>query len=84
MGLFTKKQREQEPADEDLTYFTASKALEFRIKAREVFAELGYEVEISADHATDSAGRGYGFWNVAANCHNAPETPLAGHHPPTP
>ena len=74
MGLFKKKQREQEPADEDLTFFTVSKAQEFRVMAREVFAELGYEVQINPDHAVDSAGRRYGFWNVAANCHNAPES----------
>lgn len=73
MGLFKKKSSVAEPADEDLTFFTASKANEFRALAREVFAELGYEVQINPDHAIDADGRGYGFWNVAANCHAQPE-----------
>jgi hypothetical protein len=39
-----------------------------------VFAELGFEVQIHPDDAPDAEGRGYGFWNVAANCHNQPES----------
>lgn len=74
MGFFKKKSSRQEVADEDLTFFTVSEAQEFRTMAREVFAELGYEVQIHPDHATDAAGRGYGFWNVAASCHNGPES----------
>ncbi|MFJ5956575.1 hypothetical protein ACIQC5_11535 [Paenarthrobacter sp. NPDC092416] len=71
MGLFKKKQHEQEPTDEELTFFSVSEAQEFRSMVRVVFAELGYEVQINADHALDADGRGFGFWNVAANCHNA-------------
>ncbi|MET4538312.1 hypothetical protein ABIE37_000067 [Arthrobacter bambusae] len=74
VGLFKKKKPEQEPADGDLSFFTVSKAREFRILAREVFGELGYEVQIYSDHALDAAGRGYGFWNVAASCHSLPES----------
>ncbi|WP_458106750.1 hypothetical protein M1D51_12605 [Arthrobacter sp. R3-55] len=60
--------------DEELTFFTVSEAQRFRTTVREVFAELGYEVQINADHALDADGRGYGFWNVAANCHSPPES----------
>ncbi|MFK0005089.1 hypothetical protein [Paenarthrobacter sp. NPDC090522] len=51
-----------------------SEAQRFRTTVREVFAELGFEVQINADHALDAEGRGYGFWNVAANCHSAQES----------
>ncbi|SCZ56268.1 hypothetical protein SAMN02799638_01772 [Arthrobacter sp. UNCCL28] len=74
VGFFKKKRPEQEPSDEDLSFFTVSEAQRFRTTIREVFGELGYEVHIFSDHAVDAAGRGYGFWNVAASCHNRPES----------
>ncbi|MCQ1955735.1 hypothetical protein NNX39_04345 [Arthrobacter sp. zg-Y826] len=42
--------------------------------AREVFAELGLEVGIHPDHAVDSSGRKYGFWNIAATCNTEPRS----------
>ncbi|UWX96880.1 hypothetical protein N2K95_14775 [Arthrobacter zhaoxinii] len=53
---------------------SASTAHEFRMLAREVFAELGLEVGIYPDHAEDSSGRKYGFWNIAAICNPEPRT----------
>lgn len=73
-GHTTDQKPRPEPSDVDLTFFTVAKADEFRGLAREVFAELGFEVQVHPDHAIDAEGRGYGFWNVAANCHNQPES----------
>lgn len=35
---------------------------------------MGFEVEIHPDHAMDSAGRKFGFWNIAAVCSKEPQT----------
>lgn len=74
VGLFKKKSSPKEAIDEDLSFFTVSEAQKFRTLAREIFAELGYEVQLYPDHATDATGRAFGFWNVAASCHNGPES----------
>ncbi|MFJ4206852.1 hypothetical protein ACIPY2_00095 [Paenarthrobacter sp. NPDC089675] len=68
MGLFKKRAPAPEPMDEELTFFTVSKANKFRGLMRELLAEMGYEVQIHALHAVDAQGRGYGFRNVAARC----------------
>lgn len=78
MGFFGKKRSSgKEPAqaeghDPYLTVLSASEANGFRALAREVFAEMGFEVEIHPDHAVDSEGRKFGFWNIAALCSGLP------------
>lgn len=89
MGIFGKKRSSgKEPAQEEgpdpyLTVFSASEANDFRALTREVFAEMGFEVGIHPDHAVDSEGRKYGFWNIAALCSGLPRADwrpaIAGH-----
>ncbi|WP_312182448.1 hypothetical protein [Arthrobacter sp.] len=54
--------------------FSASEANDFRALTREVFAEMGFEVEMHPDHAVDSEGRKFGFWNISAICSGLPRT----------
>lgn len=65
MRIF-KKKSEPQAADSDLTFFTVSRANEFRTLTREVFAEMRLEVQLYPGHAVDDSGREFGFWNVAA------------------
>jgi hypothetical protein len=74
VGIFKKKSPEPETADSDLTFFTVSRANEFRAITREVFAEKGLEVQVHPGHAVDDSGREYGFWNVAAACYDQPQS----------
>ena len=74
MGIFRKRPAETETPDPDITFMSVSTANTFRTVAREVFAELGLEVDIYPGHALDASGRGYGFWNVAALCSTAPQS----------
>lgn len=60
--------------DEELAFFTVSKANKFRGLMREILAELGYEVQIYGSHATDAKSRSYGFRNVAARCNAQDES----------
>ena len=74
MGIFRKRPAETETPDSDITFMSVSTANTFRTVAREVFAELGLEVDIYPGHALDASGRGFGFWNVAALCSTAPQS----------
>ncbi|MBT2531359.1 hypothetical protein J7E83_04305 [Arthrobacter sp. ISL-48] len=78
MGIFKRKSSEAEAADSDLTFFTYSKANEFRAIAREVFAEMGLEVQVHPGHAVDDSGREFGFWNVGATCYQQPQSTWRG------
>ncbi|MBT2538484.1 hypothetical protein [Arthrobacter sp. ISL-69] len=78
MGIFKRKSPEAETADSDLTFFTHSKADEFRAIAREVFAEMGLEVQVHPGHAVDDSGREFGFWNVGAICYEQPQSAWRG------
>lgn len=78
MGIFKRKSPEAETADSDLTFFTCSKANEFRAIAREVFAEMGLEVQVRPGHAVDDSGREFGFWNVGAACYEQPQSKWRG------
>jgi hypothetical protein len=72
MPLFKRRAAEPEARDEALELFTVSEANDFRTVVRNAFAEMGLEVEIRPDHAIDSAGRQFGFWNIATQCADAP------------
>lgn len=72
MGIFGNKSAGTETPDSHLTFFSVSDANEFRAATRQVFAELGYEVDVYPDHAVDRAGRKFGFWNIAAVCQSEP------------
>lgn len=78
MGIFKRKSREAETADSDLTFFTRSKANEFRAIVREVFAEMGLEVQVHPGHAVDDSRREFGFWNVGAACYEQPQSKWRG------
>lgn len=78
VGIFKRKSPEAETADSDLTFFTVSGANNFRAIAREVFAEMGLEVQIHPGHAVDDSGREFGFWNVAAACYEQPQSSWRG------
>jgi hypothetical protein len=78
VGIFKRKSREAETADSDLTFFSCSKANEFRAIAREVFAEMGLEVQVHPGHAVDDSGREFGFWNVGAACYEQPQSKWRG------
>lgn len=78
MGIFKRKSPEAETADSDLTFFTYSKANEFRAIAREVFAQMGLEVHVHPGHAVDDSGREFGFWNVGAICYEQPQSKWRG------
>ncbi|MHC6229430.1 hypothetical protein ACX5I6_06785 [Arthrobacter sp. MMS24-T111] len=78
MGIFKRKSPQAETNDSDLTFFTCSKAAEFRAIAREVFAEMGLEVQVHPGHAVDDSGREFGFWNVAACCNAQPQSKWRG------
>lgn len=71
MALFGKKAAPPEPRDRALEFFTVSQADHFRTIARNAFAENGLEVDIYPDHAVDSSGRQFGFWNIATQCADA-------------
>ena len=58
------------PRDPAFSFFSVDEAAHFRAQVREAFAELGLEVTLYADMATDSAGRQFGLGNLAAVCHN--------------
>jgi hypothetical protein len=78
MPRFKRKVLQPEPRDDGLDVFTVSQANEFRAVARNAFAEMGLEVEIRSDHAVDSAGRQFGFWNIATQCADAPRRDWPG------
>lgn len=73
MGIFGNKSAGTDTPDPHLTFFSISAANEFRALTRQVFAELGYEVDVHPDHAVDGAGRKFGFWNIAAVCQSEPQ-----------
>lgn len=70
MRLFRKRAEHSAGRDAALTFMSSRDAQEVRALVRNVFAELGLEVDVLADHVRDSAGRQFGLWNVAAACHN--------------
>jgi hypothetical protein len=78
VGIFSRKSLEPETADSDLTFFTVSGANKFRAIVREVFAEMGLEVQVHPGHAVDDSGREFGFWNVAATCYDQPQSTWRG------
>ncbi|VXB47579.1 conserved hypothetical protein [Arthrobacter sp. 8AJ] len=78
VGIFKRKSPEAETPDSALTFFTHSKAGEFRATAREVFAEAGLEVEVHPGHAVDGSGREFGFWNIGAICYEQPQSMWRG------
>lgn len=78
MGIFKRKSPEAQTPDSALTFFTHSKANQFRAIAREVLAGLGLEVQIHPGHAVDDSGREFGFWNIGAICHGQPESTWRG------
>jgi hypothetical protein len=78
VGIFKRKSPEAVTADSALTFFTYSKANEFRAIAREVFAEMGLEVHIHPGHAVDDSGREFGFWNIGAICYEQPQATWRG------
>ncbi|WP_332601586.1 hypothetical protein [Arthrobacter sp. S2(2024)] len=74
LGIFRKKSQEPETPDPHRTFLTLSAANSFRAITREVFAEMGLEVQMQPGHAVDDSGREFGFWNVAAACHDEPQS----------
>jgi hypothetical protein len=78
LGIFKRKSGDRETLDSDLTFFTYSKANAFRAIAREVFAEMGLEVQVHPGHAVDDSGREFGFWNVGAACYEQPQSTWRG------
>jgi hypothetical protein len=78
VGIFKRKSPEAVTADSALTFFTYSKANEFRAIAREVFAEMGLEVQVHPGHAVDDSGREFGFWNIGAICYEQPQEKWRG------
>ena len=58
------------PPDETFTYWDQETADEFRALVRTVFAEIGSEVQVFADHVVNADGTRFGLGNLAAVCHN--------------
>ncbi|MHA7268723.1 hypothetical protein [Arthrobacter sp. HLT1-20] len=78
MAIFKRKTAAPEAPDSELTFFTESGANECRETVHEVFAELGLDVTMHPGHAVDASGRRFGFWNVAAACHERPRRAWRG------
>lgn len=72
MGLFRKPAKSTDQPDEAMPFFSAPEANALRELVRRAFAERGMEVVVHPDHAVDDRGRQFGFWNLGAQCADAP------------
>jgi hypothetical protein len=58
--------------DEQLTYFTAAQASEFRRLVARSFSAAGRDVSIYSDHVEDRGGTTFNLYNLGLLCHGAP------------